>query len=184
MILSLDADLLDAGPGKLRYARDFAARRRVVAGQTGDEPALRRREHARPTPARRPTTAWPLKARDIPALARAIAAGLGVAGAAGQAPQAATAFATEVVKDLQAHRGRALVVAGDRQPPAVHALAHAMNAALGNVGTTVVYTPTPQASPGERHAGAARAGRRDERRHRRRCSSSSAPIRSSPRRRT
>ena len=32
VILSLDADLLDAGPGKLRYARDFAARRRVVAG--------------------------------------------------------------------------------------------------------------------------------------------------------
>ena len=45
VILSLDADLLDAGPGKLRYARDFAARRRVVAGPDRDDPALRRREH-------------------------------------------------------------------------------------------------------------------------------------------
>src|SRR6185503_20575130 len=97
-------------------------------------------------------------AREIPALARAIAAGLGVAGLSGassgrQASPAASAFVTEVVKDLQAHRGRALVVAGDRQPPAVHALAHAMNAALGNVGTTVVYTQTPQANPGEGLAG-------------------------------
>jgi MoCo/4Fe-4S cofactor protein with predicted Tat translocation signal len=148
VILSLDADLLDAGPGKLRYARDFAARRRVVPGQTG----MTRLYVAESAPTNTGSKAdhrLALKARDIPALARAIAAGLGVAGAAGQAPAPATAFATEVVKDLQAHRGRALVVAGERQPPAVHALAHAMNAALGNVGATVVYTQTPQANPGE-----------------------------------
>ena len=60
-----------------------------------------------------------------------------------------------------------------------------MNAALGNVGATVVYTPTPQASPVERAWPALRdAGRRHERRHGRRCSSSSAPIRSTPRRPT
>ena len=34
-------------------------------------------------------------------------------------------------------RGRSVVVAGEYQPAAVHALAHAMNQALGNVGTTV-----------------------------------------------
>ena len=44
-----------------------------------------------------------------------------------------------IAKDLQAHRGRSLVVAGEYQPAAVHALAHAMNEALGNVGTTVTY---------------------------------------------
>ena len=37
-----------------------------------------------------------------------------------------------------AHRGESLVVAGHRQPLAVHLLAHAMNAALGNIGKTVV----------------------------------------------
>jgi Fe-S-cluster-containing dehydrogenase component len=52
-----------------------------------------------------------------------------------------------VVKDLQAARGRGLVVAGDTQPPIVHALAHAMNEALGNVGTTVTYTQTAEARP-------------------------------------
>jgi MoCo/4Fe-4S cofactor protein with predicted Tat translocation signal len=148
VVLSLDADLLDSGPGKLRYAKDFAARRRVVPGQT----AMNRLYVAESVPTNTGSKAdhrQALKAREIPALARAIAAGLGVAGAGGQAPASATAFAAEVVKDLQAHRGRALVVAGERQPAAVHALAHAMNAALGNVGTTVVYTQTPQANPGD-----------------------------------
>ncbi|HZO84263.1 MAG TPA: 4Fe-4S dicluster domain-containing protein, partial [Verrucomicrobiae bacterium] len=41
--------------------------------------------------------------------------------------------------DLAANKGASLVIAGHRQPPAVHALAHAMNAALGNVGKTVLY---------------------------------------------
>ncbi len=148
VILSLDADLLDSGACKLRYARDFAARRQVSPGQTG----MTRLYVAESKPSNTGSKAdhrVALKARDIPALARAVAAGLGVAGASGQAPQAVAAFVTEAVKDLQAHRGRALVVAGETQPPAVHALAHAMNAALGNVGTTVVYTQTPQANPGE-----------------------------------
>ena len=52
-----------------------------------------------------------------------------------------------VAKDLQAHRGRSLVIAGDGQPPAVHALAHAMNQSLGNAGTTVVYTQPVEAEP-------------------------------------
>lgn len=45
-----------------------------------------------------------------------------------------------MAKDLLANRGKSIVVAGGNQPPVVHALAHAMNAALGNVGTTVTYT--------------------------------------------
>ena len=52
-----------------------------------------------------------------------------------------------VAKDLLAHRGRSLVIAGDSQPPVVHALAHAMNQALGNAGKTVVYTAPIEAEP-------------------------------------
>ena len=44
--------------------------------------------------------------------------------------------------------GRSLVIAGDAQPPVVHALAHAMNQALGNVGQTVVYTRTGRSRAG------------------------------------
>ena len=57
VILSLDADFLGGGPGSLRYARDFAARRRPEARRP-DEPALRAREHAdRHRRARRPSAA-------------------------------------------------------------------------------------------------------------------------------
>jgi len=43
----------------------------------------------------------------------------------------------EVAADLKAHGGQAVILAGRRQPPLVHALVHAMNATLGNLGNTV-----------------------------------------------
>jgi len=39
------------------------------------------------------------------------------------------------------------VVAGEQQPAEVHALAHAINAALGNVGNALYYTEPVEASP-------------------------------------
>ncbi len=44
-----------------------------------------------------------------------------------------------VARDLREHTGACLVVAGPRQPAPVHALAHVLNARLGNVGRTVAY---------------------------------------------
>ena len=52
-----------------------------------------------------------------------------------------------IARDLQAHRGACVVVAGPNQPANVHALAHAMNQALGNVGKTVVYTDPIEGNP-------------------------------------
>jgi molybdopterin-containing oxidoreductase family iron-sulfur binding subunit len=63
-----------------------------------------------------------------------------------------------VSKDLQDHKGRSVVMAGDFQPPAVHALAHAMNQALGNVGTTVTYGPSNDPQPAAQHASLAELG--------------------------
>ena len=56
-------------------------------------------------------------------------------------------FISALAKDLQAHKGSSVVIAGDHQPPVVHALAHAMNQALGNVGKTVFYTDPVDANP-------------------------------------
>src|SRR5439155_4545176 len=56
-------------------------------------------------------------------------------------------FADVIAKDLQAHRGSSVVIAGDGQPAAVHALAHAMNQTLGNAGRTVIYTEPVEAEP-------------------------------------
>jgi len=61
---------------------------------------------------------------------------------------AAGPWIEEVAADLKAHAGQSIVVAGRRQPAIVHALAHAMNAALGNLGKTVelrIAPPRPDA---------------------------------------
>jgi molybdopterin-containing oxidoreductase family iron-sulfur binding subunit len=90
-----------------------------------------------------------IKARDVYGFAAALAAALGVSGA----PDAPTLsddagrWIPALVDDLRAHHGRAVVVAGDHQPAAVHALARAINDAIGGTGTTVIYTAPVVASP-------------------------------------
>ena len=82
----------------------------------------------------------PLSPAALEAFAMSVAAGVGVGSVpAGEADP----FAAAVAADLKAHAGASLVVAGDTQPPSVHALAHAMNAALGNTGKTVRYVAPP-----------------------------------------
>ena len=66
--------------------------------------------------------------------------------AAGSNPQFSR-WITAIARDLQTNKGASIIIAGDQQPPAVHALAHAMNAALGNVGKTVFYTDPIEANP-------------------------------------
>ena len=48
---------------------------------------------------------------------------------------------------MLAHQGSSLIVAGDQQPPQVHALAHHVNQSLGNVGKTVFYTEPVDTNP-------------------------------------
>jgi hypothetical protein len=75
--------------------------------------------------------------------------GAGVSGVSGTAPAGSDAFASAVAKDLAEHKGRAVVIAGDSQPPAVHALAHAINAAIG---APVSYVATPENRADEQSA--------------------------------
>ena len=64
------------------------------------------------------------------------------AGAPGIDPRWIDALA----KDLLANRGKGLIVAGERQPAAVHAAVCALNTYLGNTGTTVTYHETKDAA--------------------------------------
>ena len=57
-----------------------------------------------------------------------------------------------IVNDLQQHKGASIVIAGNEAPPEVHALAHAMIAALGNVGKTVNYTDPLEANSVDQRA--------------------------------
>ncbi len=55
---------------------------------------------------------------------------------------------SECAKDLLTHKGESLVVAGHRQPLAVHLLANAINSALGNVGKTVEFLVAQNSTAG------------------------------------
>ncbi len=149
VIVSLDADFLASGPGALRYARDFSARRRPERADRMNR--LYAFESMPTSTGARADHRLPLTPREIERTAHALAAIIGLrpansAAAIETSPATQKALAV-IAKDLQAHRGASLVIAGDGQPPAVHALAHAMNDALGNVGRTVVYTDTVEATP-------------------------------------
>src|SRR5688572_6413739 len=153
VILALDADFLCTGAAGLKHARAFASRRRVE----GDRAQANRLYAVESTPTNTGSRAdhrLPLRATEIEAFTRALAAQLGVGGSgAAPAPAAAASWMTPLVSDLQAHRGQSVVIAGDGQPPIVHALAHAINNALGNVGGTVTYTQTAEAQPMNQPAG-------------------------------
>jgi len=68
----------------------------------------------------------------------------GVLQTLGAGTQANEKWITECAKDLRANAGNSLVLAGQRQPLAVHLVANALNVALGNVGKTVVFLDSPE----------------------------------------
>ena len=144
VIVSLDADFLAAGfPGNVRYIRDYAKRRNPDAG------AMNRLYVIESTPSATGAKAehrWPVQARDIEGIARSLGAAFGVSAGAGTGKND-DAFFGALGDDLRAHQGSSVVIVGDHQPPVVHALAHAINAKLGNVGKTVFYTDTVDANP-------------------------------------
>jgi len=57
----------------------------------------------------------------------------------------ASEWISKCAEDLLKNRGRSLVIAGHRQPQSVHLMVHAINAALGNIGKTVVFLDAPEA---------------------------------------
>ena len=143
VIVSLDADFLYAGfPGSARYTRDFAARR----NPDGNMNRLYVIESTPSSTGMKADHRLPLKAAEIEAFAQTLAALVGVeVGEIG--PPGESEFVKAVASDLTKSRGSSVVVVGDHQPPLVHALAHAMNQALGNVGQTVFYTGPVDANP-------------------------------------
>ncbi len=146
VILSLDADFMDCGPGELRNARTFADRRRLEGGVTSMN-RLYMVESRTSNTGTKADHRLAVRAVDIDAVARAVAAALGVSGATAGAlpPRVQPSWVAAVAADLTAAGARALVVAGEHQSAAVQVLAAAMNQALGAVGTTVDYFPSQAA---------------------------------------
>ena len=142
VILSLDADFLATEGDHLRQARDFASRR----GQPTGMNRLYVAEASFTVTGGVADHRLRMRASDVLGFGRAVAAALADHhGLAGLGPLGAPLTgdrqrqAVAVAADLARSRGRSVVLAGRRQPAAVHALAAALNEALGNVGATVIY---------------------------------------------
>jgi molybdopterin-containing oxidoreductase family iron-sulfur binding subunit len=151
VILALDADPLLTDPEMIRHARGFAAGRRAgasggamnrlyavegVYSLTGAMADHRLRLESR------------LIAPFLAALAARLApheAGTTIVAGAG-IPGLDARWIDALAKDLLANRGKGLIVAGERQPAAVHAAVCALNTYLGNTGTTVSYHETKDAA--------------------------------------
>jgi molybdopterin-containing oxidoreductase family iron-sulfur binding subunit len=145
-VLCLDADPLGPGPDQIRNARDFATQRHVRAGGARFgrlyvlEPAMSltgaNADHHR--------LARPEEFRDIAAW---LAAELGAPLPRPELPEERARFLRAVAADLQAHRGAALVLAGEALAPELHALAHWMNARLAAPVEAVAPVWPPQQGP-------------------------------------
>ncbi|MFW6066855.1 MAG: 4Fe-4S dicluster domain-containing protein [Myxococcota bacterium] len=150
IILALDSDFMVTEPQAVRNARGFAARRRPTS-PSDQMSRLYVVEGAFTVTGANADHRLRLPSRDVEVYLRALAAelasthgaDLGEMGApAAEAPSGVpAAWVQEVAKELAGHRGRAPILVGSRQPARVHALAHALNEALGNNGNTVLHTP-------------------------------------------
>ena len=151
VILALDADPLLTDPEMIRHTRGFAAGRR--AGPAGG--AMNRLyavEGVYSLTGAMADHRLRLESRQIAPFLAALAARVAppAAGAATLAgagvPGVDSRWIDALAKDLLANRGRGLIVAGERQPAAVHAAVCALNTYLGNTGRTVSYYETKDAA--------------------------------------
>ncbi len=140
VIVSLDADFLYAGfPGNTRYIRDFASRRNPDAPMN----RLYVIESTPTTTGAKADHRVPVRASMVEAFARTLSHN-------GELPGEYARLFDALMPELEAHHGSSLFIAGDNQPPAVHAIVHSINEALGNVGKTVFYTDPIDANPVKR----------------------------------
>jgi MoCo/4Fe-4S cofactor protein with predicted Tat translocation signal len=141
VIVSLDADFLYAGfPGNVRYIRDFAKRR----NPDGNMNRLYMIESTPTTTGAKADHRLPVRASRIENIALIMA---GAVHSFSGNPAAPTAEEERFLSAWGRDVPSSVVIAGDHLPPAVHMLAHAINAKLGNVGKTVFYNEPIDANP-------------------------------------
>src|SRR6266446_4265218 len=156
VILALDSDFLDCGQGDLASVRAFTSRRRVSAAKDTMN-RLYVVENCFTLTGAMADHRLRCPASQIALFAHALAgkilavtkdAGLGSMIANLQVPANAATFddqwVSEAANDLVAKPGASLVLAGPNQPAAVQSLVYAINAALKNLGQTLVIRQIPR----------------------------------------
>ncbi len=147
VVVSLDGDFLNGHPDSVRMSADFATRREP---ELGDMSRLYAIESRFSTTGVVSDHRLPVRSSDAGAILQLIEAGLGMGTPGARAAELGkndkvAAFVKAVADDMKASGGNCVIIPGVNQPAEVHAHAHAVNAALGAVGTTVTYTDDPAA---------------------------------------
>src|SRR6202163_3571304 len=148
VIVSLDADFLYAGfPGNVKYIRDFASRRNPDAPMN----RLYVIESTPTTTGAKADHRLPVRAGQIEQFPRLMISTLSSVKEVWRNAEVGFTeeqkkFAFAAFNEFPGHQGSSLLVAGDHQPPALHALAHDFNSRFGN-GKTVFYTDPVDANP-------------------------------------
>jgi molybdopterin-containing oxidoreductase family iron-sulfur binding subunit len=149
VILALDADFLGgiAFPGFLPLSAAYAERHRYDEGKTMNR--LYVVETMPTVTGYKAEHRLALKPSDIDQWATKIASHIAGNLEFTTAGMPEINFLAAVSDDLKKANGRAVVVVGPNSSAACHAAAHAINAAIGAVGKTVMYTPSIAAVPAE-----------------------------------
>ena len=138
VILALDSDFLGSDEGSVATTRAFSARRKPEQKMN----RLYVVENRYTTTGGMADHRLRTQASKVAAIAAAIGAAVGAGDGGLKGAGTLTEKEAEWVKacaaDLVAQKGKALVLVGYRQPAAVIALGHAINAALGSLGQTIV----------------------------------------------
>ncbi|RUX34011.1 4Fe-4S dicluster domain-containing protein [Mesorhizobium sp. M2A.F.Ca.ET.042.01.1.1] len=143
VILSLDADFLGEGPGRLAYARDLAAHRRVRSPNDRMS-RLYVVESTSTITGAAADHRLAIKPSEVESVAAGLSAALaGQSGGSGSAID--QAWRAALVDDLRAAGRNALVIAGAHQSAFVQAAALSANAKLGALGNTVELIEPPDA---------------------------------------
>lgn len=132
-IVSLDCSLFDEGPWSVRYARDFAASRKVE----GAEPVMNRLyvfESGVTTAGLASDHRFAVKSSEIAGIAQQLLSAIENGSSSGTFDASTI---SEIAADLMAKKGKAVVVAGLHQPAEVHALALRINNAIGASDNTL-----------------------------------------------
>ncbi len=155
-VLALDSDFLHGEPGHLANAKGFAKARRIQNGTDADPEKMIRLYSVESNFTLTGANAdhrLRLATAAIPALADLLTVEILTQINGGTNQQATDLlqktgvdmkWVTECVKDLVAHAGKAIVIAGPQMPVAVHQAALLMNVALGAIGTTVTLAELPE----------------------------------------
>jgi molybdopterin-containing oxidoreductase family iron-sulfur binding subunit len=144
VVVSIDSEFLTAGPFHLRYAREFAERRRPESSGRGMNRLYAIESSMTPTGAIADHRLALRPSAIVPALERLLAA-----VQEGRRPVEATGdrdgWLLAAADDLRASAGRSLIVAAPHLSARAQSLAFAANAVLGNVDRTLWFTQSPLA---------------------------------------